>query len=108
MLKCSLSTEGAGSPLIYSTGEISVSKTKGIATGAQMVVVEGKNTANVFENSELKCNGIGNRKNIDACGVMLYQSFSGDAATVKVFLIVKIPKWKYCLQALYITQHLCF
>ena len=81
--ECSLSTEGAGSPLIYSTGEISVSKTKGIATGAQMVVVEGKNTANVLENSELKCNGIGNRKNIDACGVMLYQSFSGDVATGK-------------------------
>ena len=78
---CKLSTEGAGSPLIYSTGDISVSKSTGISTGAQMVVVEGKNVANVLENSELKCNGIGNRKNIDKCGVMLYQSMSGDAAS---------------------------
>ena len=46
-----------------------------------MVVVEGKNTASVLENSELKCNGNGNRNNIDVSGVMLYQSFSGDAAT---------------------------
>ena len=80
-IECSLSTGGAGSPLIYSTGEISVSKTRGTATGAQMVVVEGKNTASVLENSELKCNGNGNRNNIDVSGVMLYQSFSGDAAT---------------------------
>mgnify|MGYP006873065177 CR=1 FL=1 len=35
----------------------------------------------VLENSELKCNGIGNRNNIDNCGVMLYQSMSGDANT---------------------------
>ena len=80
-IECSLSIGGAGSPLIYSTGEISVSKTRGTATGAQMVVVEGKNTASVLENSELKCNGNGNRNNIDVSGVMLYQSFSGDAAT---------------------------
>ena len=79
--ECNLSTEGAGSPIIYSTGEISISNSKGTSTGAQMVVVEGKNTASVLENSELKCNGIGNRNNIDNCGVMLYQSMSGDANT---------------------------
>ena len=78
---CKLSTEGAGSPLIYSTGDISLSKSTGTATGAQMVVVEGKNIASVIENSELKCNGIGNRNNVDKCGVMLYQSMSGDAAS---------------------------
>ena len=80
-IECDLSTEGAGSPIIYSTGEISISNTKGTSTGAQMVVVEGKNTASVLENSELKCNAIGNRNNIDNCGVMLYQSMSGDAST---------------------------
>ena len=79
--ECSLSTEGAGSPIIYSTGEITISKSKGIATGSQMVVVEGKNTANVLENSELKCNGNGNRNNVDKCGIFLYQSMSGDAAS---------------------------
>ena len=79
--ECTLSTKGAGSPLIYSTGEISISNSKGTASGAQMVVVEGKNTASVLENSEIKCNGIGNRNNVDKCGVMLYQSMSGDAAS---------------------------
>ena len=76
---CKLSTAGAGSPLIYSTGDITVSKTTGTSTGAQAVVVEGKNTATVKDSSNLKCNGIGNRNNVDQCGVMLYQSMSGDA-----------------------------
>ena len=76
---CTLSTEGAGSPLIYSTGQITVSGTTGKSTGAQAVVVEGKNTATVEGSSNLKCYGIGNRNNVDKCGVMLYQSMSGDA-----------------------------
>ena len=76
---CELSTAGSGSPLIYSTGDITVSKTTGTSTGAQAVVVEGKNTATVKDFSNLKCNGIGNRNNVDQCGVMLYQSMSGDA-----------------------------
>ena len=76
---CELSTAGSGSPLIYSTGDITVSKTTGTSTGAQAVVVEGKNTATVKDSSNLKCNGIGNRNNVDQCGVMLYQSMSGDA-----------------------------
>ncbi len=37
---CTLSTAGAGSPLIYSTGTISVSGTTGTASGAQMVVLK--------------------------------------------------------------------
>ena len=79
--ECTLSTAGAGSPLIYSTGDITVSKTTGVATGAQAVVIEGKNTATIKEASNLKCNGIPNRKTVDQCGVMLYQSMSGDAAS---------------------------
>ena len=79
---CTLSTGGAGSPLIYSTGQITVSNsTTGTSTGAQAIVVEGKNTATV-KNSNLKCNGYGNRGDsdkVDKCGVMLYQSMSGDA-----------------------------
>ena len=77
---CNLSTGGSGSPLIYSTGVIKVTdNTEGTANRAQAVVVEGKNSATV-ENSNLKCHGIGNRNNnVDKCGVMLYQSMSGDA-----------------------------
>jgi len=76
---CTLSTAGAGSPLIYSTGDITVSKTTGTATGAQAVVIEGKNTATIKESSNLKCNAMPNRKTVDQCGIMLYQSMSGDA-----------------------------
>ena len=77
---CNLFTEGKGSPLIYSTGTIIANgKSSGTASGAQMVVVEGKNTASVT-NSDFKCSGEGNRdSNVDKCGVMLYQSMSGDA-----------------------------
>ena len=78
---CTLSTAGAGSPLIYSTGDITVSKTTGTATGAQAVVIEGKNTATIKESSNLKCNAMPNRKTVDQCGIMLYQSMSGDAAS---------------------------
>ena len=73
-----LTTNGSGSPVIYSTGNISIENTKGTATGAQMVVVEGKNTATV-SNSTLKASGKGNRNDVDNCGIMIYQSMSGDA-----------------------------
>lgn len=73
-----LSTAGSGSPIIYSTGSISLEDSEGEATGAQMVVVEGKNTATV-KNSTLVCSGKGNRGDVDNCGIMIYQSMSGDA-----------------------------
>ena len=76
---CTLNTEGAGSPLIYSTGTITAKGCSGTASGAQMVVVEGKNTAIVQDSSSLKCSGVGNRNNVDNCGIFLYQSMSGDA-----------------------------
>ena len=74
-----LSTAGAGSPLIYSTGEIMVSNSTGTATGAQIAVVEGKNTIALY-NCEFAANGVGNRNSVDNAGVMIYQSMSGDAA----------------------------
>ncbi len=73
-----LKTAGAGSPVIYSTGNISVTNTTGTATGAQMTVVEGKNSATITD-STLSAAGTGNRGTVDACGIMLYQSMSGDA-----------------------------
>ena len=78
---CELATAGAGSPLIYSTGDITVSKSTGTATGAQIAVIEGKNKVTIKEASDLKCNANPNRKEVDTCGVMLYQSMSGDAAS---------------------------
>ena len=73
-----LSTAGAGSPLIYSTGKITVTKSKGTATGAQIAVVEGKNSI-TLKNDDFKTNGIGNRNKVDNAAVMIYQSMSGDA-----------------------------
>ncbi len=73
-----LSTAGAGSPLIYSTGEITVSSSTGTATGAQIAVVEGKNSVTLSD-CEFSANGVGNRNNVDNAAVMIYQSMSGDA-----------------------------
>lgn len=73
-----LSTAGTGSPIIYSTGEITLENSEGNATGSQMCVIEGKNTATISD-SNLKCSGKGNRNNVDNAGIMIYQSMSGDA-----------------------------
>ena len=80
-IQCTLSTKGRGSPIIYSTGKITIDNTKGTSEGAQAVVIEGKNTAEVKGSSDLKCNAVPNRGDVDRCGVMVYQSFSGDAET---------------------------
>ncbi len=80
-----LSTAGAGSPLIYSTGEITVSSSTGTATGAQIAVVEGKNSIELTD-CDFSAIGIGNRipsgahYPIDNAAVMIYQSMSGDAS----------------------------
>ncbi|MBQ2643381.1 hypothetical protein IJG11_00475 [Candidatus Saccharibacteria bacterium] len=74
-----LSTAGAGSPLIYSTGKITVTNSTGTATGAQIAVVEGKNSINL-QGCEFSANGNGNRNGVDNAGVMIYQSMSGDAS----------------------------
>jgi len=63
-------TSGTRSPGIYSTGSITVSDAKIKATGSEAIVIEGKNSV-TLTNTTLS----GARE----CGVMLYQSFSGDA-----------------------------
>ena len=65
-------TAGDGSPCIYSTGNIKAAGSKGIATNSEIAVVEGKNSIQLET-----CDLTGNAKH----GVMLYQSFSGDAGT---------------------------
>lgn len=73
-----LETNGSGSPVIYSTGDIQIDNTTGTANGSQMVVIEGKNAATVT-NSTLTASGKGNRNDADHAGIMIYQSMSGDA-----------------------------
>lgn len=65
-------TNGDGSPCLYSTGQITVSGLTGQANASQAVVVEGKNHATVSSSTLTSASTKG--------GVMLYQSMSGDAA----------------------------
>ena len=65
-----MSTAGEGSPAVYSTGNITVSDATLTATGSEAAVIEGKNSITLNN-----CILTGMKK----CGVMLYQSFSGDA-----------------------------
>ena len=75
-------TSGSGSPLIYSTGDITVSNTTGTSYVSQIACVEGKNSITLSD-----CNlvgyGKGNREvsgvYVDLAGVFIYQSMSGDA-----------------------------
>ena len=75
-----LETNGSGSPVIYSTGNISITNTTGTANNSQMVVIEGKNSATV-DSSKLYATAAGNRGTTDEAGIMIYQSMSGDAST---------------------------
>jgi hypothetical protein len=65
-----MTTAGEGSPAIYSTGAISAVDARMHAYGSEAAVIEGKNSI-TLNNVDL----YGEEK----CGVMLYQSFSGDA-----------------------------
>ena len=75
-------TSGRGSPLIYSTGNITVDNTKGTSYVSQIACIEGKNSIDV-KNSDLSGYGEGNRKDgdayVDLGGIFIYQSMSGDA-----------------------------
>jgi hypothetical protein len=66
-----LTTNGADSPVVYSTGAITLSGATGTATQSEAVVVEGKNGATVTD-STLVSGGTN--------AVLLYQSASGDAS----------------------------
>ena len=75
----SISTEGSGSPILYSTGNIQVSNITGKATGSQLVGMEGLNTV-VIRNSTLESAQTGRTASDPvADGVIIYQSTSGDA-----------------------------
>lgn len=67
-----VSTTGDGSPNIYSTGAITAIGLTGSAKGAEIAAIEGKNSITL---NGCDLTGAGTH------GVMLYQSFSGDADT---------------------------
>ena len=75
------STSGTGSPVIYSTADITGSNAELTSTASQGVVVEGKNSVTL---NNVTLNADNNTKNSDKSdwyqAVMIYQSMSGDAA----------------------------
>ena len=72
----------AGSPIIYSTGEIIVKESSGTAHQSQIACIEGKNSIDL-NNCDFTCSGKGNREDngeyVDLGGFFIYQSMSGDA-----------------------------
>lgn len=76
-----LVTNGSGSPLLYSTGTISVESTSGTATGSQIAGMEGLNTISI-NGSDLRSEQKGKTASDPiADGIIIYQSTSGDAET---------------------------
>ncbi len=79
--KGSYTTDGTGSPVIYSTADITVSNATLTSTASQGVVVEGKNSVQL---KDVTLTADNNKKNSDKSkyyqAVMIYQSMSGDAA----------------------------
>ena len=75
------STSGKGSPVIYSTADITVNDAELVSTTSEGVVVEGKNSV-TLNNVDLTADN--NAHNSDKSdyfnAVMIYQSMSGDAA----------------------------
>lgn len=73
---------GRGSPLIYSTGNITAKNTQGTAFVSQIACIEGKNSISL-DNCDLTGYAEGNRQDgdeyVDLGGVFIYQSMSGDA-----------------------------
>jgi hypothetical protein len=67
-----ITTSGQDSPCYYSTGELTISNSTCYATGSESVVIEGANSVTLTDSnltSEIA----------SKWGVMIYQSFSGDA-----------------------------
>ena len=74
-----VATQGSGSPILYSTGDIEVEGLTGTASGSQIAGMEGLNTI-VIENSTLTSSITGKTASDPiANGIIIYQSTSGDA-----------------------------
>ena len=75
-------TAGTGSPVIYSTADISVSDAYLQSTASQGVVVEGKNSVALTDCQLIASNTTKNSNKSDFYqAVMIYQSMSGDASS---------------------------
>ncbi len=74
-----ISTQGSGSPILYSTGDIEVEDLTGTASGSQIAGMEGLNTIDI-DSSTLTSTITGKTASDPiANGAIIYQSTSGDA-----------------------------
>lgn len=71
-------SNGTGSPAIYSTADITVNKADLTANESEAVCIEGLNSVHLF-NSNLTGNMSANEQNDCIWNVILYQSMSGDS-----------------------------
>ncbi|MDO5118044.1 MAG: hypothetical protein Q4D34_06120 [Eggerthellaceae bacterium] len=73
-------TEGKGSPVVYSTADITVSNAEMTSTASQGIVIEGKNSV-TLNNVTLTASNTQKNSNKSEWyqAVMIYQSMSGDA-----------------------------
>lgn len=73
-------TNGQGSPAIYSTANIKVSNAKLISNASEGIVIEEKNSVTIEDTELIDSNTKLNGKSTTYKNVFLYQSMSGDAA----------------------------
>ena len=73
-------TNGQGSPTIYSTADITVSNAKLIAKASEGVVIEGKNSVTLNNVTLTDTNNKLNGKSTTYKNIFLYQSMSSDAS----------------------------
>lgn len=73
-------TNGQGSPAIYSTANIKVSNAKLISNASEGIVIEEKNSVTIEDTELTDSNTKLNGKSTTYKNVFLYQSMSGDAA----------------------------
>lgn len=71
-------SNGVGSPAIYSTADIAVSDAQLTPNGSEAVCIEGLNSIHLF-NSDLTGNMADDEQNDCTWNVILYQSMSGDS-----------------------------
>ena len=74
-----LKTEGSGSPLLYSTGNIQVDHVSGTSSGSQIAGMEGLNTILIYNSELTSTQKDKTASDPVADGVIIYQSTSGDA-----------------------------
>lgn len=71
-------SNGTGSPAVYSTADIAINNAKLTANGSEAVCIEGLNSLRLF-NSSLTGNMSDDSQNDCTWNVILYQSMSGDS-----------------------------